>query len=222
MPEPSWIRSGELGNFKPLDQSLQQWGLDHFVIQAFSELERSFSCRSESGKSANKADRFFSRFSRSESSPSTEEPAPSCSSKTTAPASWPAPTCEELVHLKSPDLPAERSPSPAREASQPGETRPMCGAAVHLAWQSALCFVQACPTWLLVPVCGEAWGAKAVAKGGIWALTFDWLSGPEQDLLIPRLQDALISAAKANAFLAVGFAPICSSFSTANHSSDPE
>ena len=48
-----------------------------------------------------------------------------------------------------------------------------------------------------------------------WALTFDWLHGPGQDLLDETLQHALLSAAEARCFSAAGLAPICASFSTA-------
>ena len=48
-----------------------------------------------------------------------------------------------------------------------------------------------------------------------WAVTFDWKHGVAQDLLDPSLQEALISAAEARCFCAVGLAPICASFSTA-------
>ena len=126
------------------------------------------------------------------------------------------------------------------EATQPAppkppdlfKDRPSCGASAIR--PAGLAFLKSCkasqfvwpghrpaasyrptqPGYLCV-YAGKRGVAKAVAKGGVWALTFDWLSGPEEDLLKPELQDALVSAAEANTFLAVGFAPICSSFSTA-------
>ena len=63
---------------------------------------------------------------------------------------------------------------------------------------------------------GKRGVAKAVVKAGpLWALTFDWLHGPSQDLLKPALQDALVAAVEARTFAGVGLAPICASFSTA-------
>ena len=59
--------------------------------------------------------------------------------------------------------------------------------------------------------------AKEVMKPGVfyWALTFDWLHGPGQDLLDANLQQALLDAAEARCFAAAGLAPICASFSAA-------
>ena len=58
--------------------------------------------------------------------------------------------------------------------------------------------------------------AKAYAKRTSgWALTFDWLHGPEQDLSDPQLQALLLESVLSGWFLGVGLAPQCSSFSIA-------
>ena len=49
----------------------------------------------------------------------------------------------------------------------------------------------------------------------MWTLCFDIKDGPEQDLEDPQLRRKLEWLIKAGAFLAVGAAPVCSSFSQA-------
>ena len=63
---------------------------------------------------------------------------------------------------------------------------------------------------------GAAGVAKAVARTfGTWVLTFDFDRGPEQDLLQPSLREQLLQLVRMQAFLGVGMAPECASFSRA-------
>ncbi|CAE7527916.1 unnamed protein product [Symbiodinium microadriaticum] len=63
-------------------------------------------------------------------------------------------------------------------------------------------------------------GSRAVArtwaaKGRGPALTFDWKHGPSQDLLVPALQEQVLTALREGAFCAVGMSPPGATFSTA-------
>lgn len=63
---------------------------------------------------------------------------------------------------------------------------------------------------------GEKGVALAASRhSGVWTLCFDIKDGPEQDLEDPQLRRKLEWLIKAGAFLAVGAAPVCSSFSQA-------
>lgn len=58
--------------------------------------------------------------------------------------------------------------------------------------------------------------AKACIRRGIpWVLCFDVAHHPEEDLLVPSLQQQLIKLVRDHAFAAMGAGPVCASFSTA-------
>ncbi|CAE8683129.1 unnamed protein product, partial [Polarella glacialis] len=63
---------------------------------------------------------------------------------------------------------------------------------------------------------GQRGVAKALRmKGAPWVLTFDFLDGPDQDLLDPETRVFLQTCVDAGAFSGIGAAPICASFSSA-------
>ena len=63
---------------------------------------------------------------------------------------------------------------------------------------------------------GAAGVAKVIAKTfGVWVLTFDVEHSPQQDLLCPGLRKKLKRLIELGAFLGVGMAPECASFSRA-------
>ena len=63
---------------------------------------------------------------------------------------------------------------------------------------------------------GDAGVARWLSKRyGVWVLTFDYEHGPGQDLLDESVQQSILDSLRAGAFLAVGAAPDCSSFSRA-------
>ncbi|CAE8587286.1 unnamed protein product, partial [Polarella glacialis] len=63
---------------------------------------------------------------------------------------------------------------------------------------------------------GQRGVAKALRmKGAPWVLTFDFLDGPDQDLLDPETRVFLETCVDASAFSGISAAPICASFSTA-------
>ena len=63
---------------------------------------------------------------------------------------------------------------------------------------------------------GKCGVAKELSKKcNVWTLTFDYEHGGEQDLLNPELQDRLEALVRSGAFMGVGAAPECCSFSRA-------
>ena len=63
---------------------------------------------------------------------------------------------------------------------------------------------------------GKAGVARAMAKSGCpWILTFDWVRSPQENLLDAGLREKLLKLITLRAFLVVGSAIICSSFSKA-------
>ena len=56
---------------------------------------------------------------------------------------------------------------------------------------------------------------RCVERGKTWVLCFDVKHNPSEDLLYPPVQDKLVKLVTLGAFLAMGAAPVCASFSMA-------
>ena len=191
IPEPTWLRLAERGDFSALDSFLKECNLRPLQVQGFDTLAEKFAARDTSPCDYN------------EPSAKPDQQSAAClpgfsssgAAQTEAPgASGPGfgPSVGSFLHSCSRRQflwPAGQRPSQHSGPSTPGY----------------LCLYA-----------GARGVAKAAVKVGFpWSLTFDWLHGAHQDLLDPRLQERVLESLAGHAFSAVGLSPGCPTFSAA-------